>query len=90
MTDDSHVPTRLEADARAIVPVQDEIGGTVIYVHGRPAYYVLHGEWFPAVSQPTARGVEVDDGALDAPRVDGASREEPDDSDRHGAAVSTS
>lgn len=61
MKDDSYMPTRLEADARAIVPVHDEIGGTVIYVHGRPAYYVLHGEWFPAVSQPRGRDVDVDD-----------------------------
>ena len=30
-------------------PVTDEIGGTVIYLNGRPAYYVLNGEWFQAV-----------------------------------------
>jgi len=41
---------RFEGDARAIVPVRDDIGGTVIYLNGRPAYYVLHGEWFEAVS----------------------------------------
>ena len=41
-----------EADARAIVPVSDEIGGLVIYVAGRPAYYVLNGEWLEAVPTP--------------------------------------
>ena len=40
---------RFEADARQLVPVTDEIGGTVIYLNGRPAYYVLNGEWFQAV-----------------------------------------
>ena len=39
-----------DLDARAIVPVQDEIGGVVIYMAGRPAYYVLNGEWFEALS----------------------------------------
>jgi hypothetical protein len=43
------VPLRLEADARSIVPVKDEIGGIVIYFGGRPAYYVLNGEWFRAI-----------------------------------------
>ncbi len=43
------VTRRFEADARQLVPVTDEIGGTVIYLNGRPAYYVLHGEWFQAV-----------------------------------------
>jgi len=38
-----------EADARQLVPVDDEIGGTVIYLGGRPAYYVLNDEWFEAV-----------------------------------------
>ena len=37
-------------DARAIVPVEDEIGGVVIYMAGHPAYYVLDGEWFEAFS----------------------------------------
>ena len=36
-------------DARSVVPVSDEIGGVVIYIGGRPAYYVLNGEWFAAV-----------------------------------------
>ena len=43
------VTRRFEADARQLVPVTDEIGGTVIYLNGRPAYYVLNGEWFQAV-----------------------------------------
>ena len=41
-------------DARSIVPVGDEIGGIVVYVGGRPAYYVLNGEWFSAVCAPQA------------------------------------
>ena len=41
-----------DVDARAIVPVEDEIGGVVIYAAGRPAYYVLHGEWFEALPEP--------------------------------------
>lgn len=40
-----------DVDARAIVPVRDEIGGVVIYAGGRPAYYVLHGEWFEALPE---------------------------------------
>ena len=43
---------RLETDARAIVPIQDEVGGTAIYFSGRLAYYVLNGEWIQAVSGP--------------------------------------
>lgn len=43
----------LEADARAVVAVDDDIGGTVIYLHGRPAYYVLDGEWLQAVAVPS-------------------------------------
>ena len=46
------VTKRFEADARQLVPVNDEIGGTVIYLNGRPAYYVLNGEWFQAVPNP--------------------------------------
>ena len=46
------VTKRFEADARQLVPVDDEIGGTVIYLNGRPAYYVLNGEWFQAVPNP--------------------------------------
>lgn len=41
-----------DVDARAIVPIKDEIGGVVIYAGGRPAYYVLHGEWFEALPEP--------------------------------------
>lgn len=37
-------------DARSIVPVEDEVGGVVVYFAGRPAYYVLNGEWFEAIS----------------------------------------
>lgn len=48
-------PPRLpDVDARAIVPVTDEIGGVVIYAAGRPAYYVLNGEWFEALPEPRA------------------------------------
>lgn len=39
-----------EADARQLVPVDDEIGGTALYLGGRVAYYVLNGEWFEAVN----------------------------------------
>ena len=46
------VRRRFEADARQLVPIDDEIGGTVIYLGGRPAYYVLDGEWFQAVPGP--------------------------------------
>ena len=42
-------------DARALVPVSDEIGGVVIYLSGRPSYYVLNGEWFAAVPEPQSR-----------------------------------
>ena len=41
-----------DGDARAIVPVEDAIGGVVIYAGGRPAYYVLRGEWFEALPEP--------------------------------------
>jgi hypothetical protein len=41
-------------DARSLVPVSDEIGGVVIYIGGRPSYYVLNGEWFAAVAEPPA------------------------------------
>ena len=41
-----------DVDARVIVPVEDEIGGVVIYAAGRPAYYVLQGEWFEALPEP--------------------------------------
>ena len=43
-----------DLDARAVVPVEDEIGGVVIYAGGRPAYYVLQGEWFEALPEPRA------------------------------------
>ena len=43
-------------DARTLVPVSDEIGGVVIYLSGRPSYYVLNGEWFTAVPEPQSRG----------------------------------
>ena len=46
----TRIPMRVELDARAIVPVEDEIGGTVVYHGGRAAYYVLNGEWFQAVT----------------------------------------
>jgi hypothetical protein len=47
-----NVIKRFEADARAVVAVEDDIGGTVIYTNGRPSYYVLDGEWFQAVQIP--------------------------------------
>lgn len=37
-------------DARSVVPVSDEIGGVVVYMGDQPAYYVLNGEWFSAIS----------------------------------------
>ena len=43
------VAKRFESDARALVPVSDEIGGIVLYLNGQPAYYVLNGEWFEAI-----------------------------------------
>ena len=43
-------------DARTLVPVSDEIGGVVIYLNGRPSYYVLNGEWFTAVPEPQSGG----------------------------------
>ena len=45
-------------DARTLVPVSDQIGGVVVYIGGRPAFYVLDGEWFAAVPEPA--GVTVD------------------------------
>lgn len=59
------VTRRFEADARQLVPVSDEIGGTVIYLNGRPAYYVLNGEWFQAVRSPTRSSPESRDGWAD-------------------------
>ncbi len=41
-----------DLDARAIVPIEDEIGGVVIYAGGRAAFYVLNGEWFEALPEP--------------------------------------
>ena len=56
-----------DVDARAIVPVEDAIGGVVIYAGGRPAYYVLHGEWFEALPEPraAARAARADPGRAD-------------------------
>ena len=51
-TSSRELARRFETDARAIVPLQDEIGGTAIYFNGRLAYYVLNGEWIQAVSGP--------------------------------------
>ena len=39
-------------DARSLVPVSDKIGGIVVYLDGKAAYYVLNGEWFEAVPEP--------------------------------------
>ena len=38
-------------DARALVPVSDEIGGVVMYLNGQLTYYVLNGEWFEALPE---------------------------------------
>ena len=56
---------RFETDARSIVPLQDEIGGTAIYFNGRLAYYVLHGEWIQAVSGPDDSETGETDGIND-------------------------
>lgn len=48
----------VELDARAVVPVVDEVGGVVMYIAGRPAYYVLNGEWFEAVPATTSAAVK--------------------------------
>ena len=32
------------------MPIADEMGGVVLYIAGQPAYYILNGEWFEAVS----------------------------------------
>ena len=40
-------------DARAIVPVQDTHGGVTIYYQGRPTRYLLAGEWYEALPEPT-------------------------------------
>ena len=43
-------------DARAIVPVQDAHGGVTIYYRGRPTHYLLAGEWYQALPEPTGPG----------------------------------
>ena len=45
-------PSLAAVDARSLVPVEDDVGGIVLYLNGEPAYYVLDGEWFPAVPSP--------------------------------------
>ena len=40
-------------DARSIVPVQDAHGGVTIYYQGRPAHYLLAGEWYQALLEST-------------------------------------
>ena len=64
------VTKRFEADARQLVPVNDEIGGTVIYLNGRPEYYVLNGEWLQAVQSPTCSGRSGDGWASKSPICD--------------------
>ena len=64
------VTKRFEADARRLVPVNDEIGGTVIYLNGRPAYYVLNGEWLQAVQSPTCSGRSGDGWTGESPSCD--------------------
>ena len=58
------VAKRFESDARALVPVTDEIGGIVLYLSGKPAYYVLNGEWFEAVAGPPDRRAPSSDEVL--------------------------
>ena len=43
-------------DARAIVPVQDAHGGVTIYYQGRPTRYLMAGEWYQALPEPTGPG----------------------------------
>ena len=50
MSADCVHPSRSDLDARSIVPISDEMGGISVYVAGQPAYYILNGEWFEAVS----------------------------------------
>ena len=50
MSADCVHPGRSDLDARSIVPISDEIGGVSLYISGQPAYYILNGEWFEAVS----------------------------------------
>ena len=50
-------------DARAIVPVEDAHGGVTIYYRGRPTHYLLAGEWYQALPEPTARGGSGSSGA---------------------------
>lgn len=64
------VTKRFEADARQLVPVSDTIGGTVIYLNGRPAYYVLNGEWFQAVQSPVRSSGSSDGWAGESPTCD--------------------
>ena len=47
-------PPLAAGDARSLVPVIDEVGGIVLYLNGDPTYYVLNGEWFPALPPPAA------------------------------------
>ncbi len=44
-------------DARAIVPVQDAHGGVTIYYQGRLTHYLLAGEWYQALPEPTGGSV---------------------------------
>ena len=46
-------------DARTLVPVKDEAGGVVVYIGGRAAYYVLNGELFAALPEPSATTDDV-------------------------------
>ena len=56
-------------DARAIVPVQDTHGGVTIYYQGRPTRYLLAGEWYEALPEPTGPGGAT---PFDAASADGA------------------
>ena len=61
------VTKRFEADARQLVPVNDEFGGTGIYLNGRPAYYVLNGEWFQAVPSHGESKANMDELVRESP-----------------------
>ena len=43
-------------DARMICPIIDQHGGVVIYESGRPAYYLLDGEWYVGLSDNRSEG----------------------------------
>jgi len=80
------VAKRFESDARALVPVSDEIGGIVLYLNGQPAYYVLNGEWFEAIDgAPQRSRAEISEEKLAGDRL-----ATPAPVTAHGDSLSTS